>query len=84
MRDSSIEFHGAGTGEINLNSGKGFSLAAFLFFGEKVRFLMITGLVRKLEPCSLGEICFALGSILGCGSVPTVAFGFLLPLANTF
>lgn len=55
MGDSSIEFHGAGTGEINLNSWNGFSLAALLFFGEKVRLLMATGLVRKLEPCSLGD-----------------------------
>lgn len=55
MRDSSIELHGAGAREINLNSWNGFSLAAFLFFGEKVRFLMATGLVRKLEPCSLGD-----------------------------
>lgn len=54
MRDSSIEIEGAGTGEIDLSSGKGFSLAAFLFFGE-VKFLMATGLVRKLEPCSLGD-----------------------------
>lgn len=40
---------------------------------------MATGLVRKLEPCSLGEIGFEVGRDLGWGSVPTAVPGMLFP-----